>query len=132
MKYSILFAIGLAMTLPLQAANKGAQAKPRPKASPEKIFKHKDKDHDGLLSKEEFIGKAKDAAKAGERFAKQDQDSDGKLTLAEFKGKKTKPAKQAKAKKADKKPGAKKADKKAAAKPGKKAGRKADQAKETL
>ncbi len=97
MKYCILFAIGLAMTLPLQAAGNGSKRKPCPKPCPERVFKRKDKDHDGMLTKEEFIAKAKDAAKAGERFTKRDKNSDGKLTRAEFRGKQAgkKPGRQA-------------------------------------
>ncbi|MEO0018253.1 MAG: hypothetical protein RLZZ522_1536 [Verrucomicrobiota bacterium] len=111
MKYSILFAIGLAMILPLQAAGNGTKRKPCPKPCPERAFKRKDKDHDGMLTKEEFIAKAKDAAKAGERFTKRDKDSDGKLTRAEFRGKRAKTAKTKPA--GARKAGAKKAAKKA-------------------
>jgi len=84
MKYSILFAIGLALALPLYAGNKnGAQAKP--KLTPEQIFNKKDKNHDGFLSKEEFIGKkAKNAVKKGQAFDRKDTNHDGKLSLQEF------------------------------------------------
>lgn len=102
MKYSILLAIGLAMILPLQAAEKAAKAQPSAKASSAKVFKRKDKDHDSLLTKEEFLGKAKDSAKAEKRFGRLDKDADGKLTLAEFQGKRAAKAKAGGAKKAGK------------------------------
>ena len=83
MKYSILFAISLALALPLYAGNKkGAQAKPKP--TPEQIFNKKDTNHDGFLSKEEFIGKAKNPTKKAKLFDKKDTNHDGKLSLQEF------------------------------------------------
>jgi len=86
MKYSILFAIGLALALPIQAAQKaGAHAKA--KITQEQIFNKKDKNHDGFLSKHEFIGKSKHAAKKAKIFAKKDTNHDGKLSLQEFIGK---------------------------------------------
>jgi len=87
MKHTILLALGLgfALALPLHAGNKvKANGQPKPELTPEQIFKKKDKSGDGLLSKSEFIGHAKDPAKAEARFAKLDTDGDGKLTLAEF------------------------------------------------
>ena len=86
MKYSILFAISLALALPLYAGHKkGAAAKAKPTA--EQIFNKKDKNHDGFLSEQEFIGKSKHAAKKAKRFAKKDANHDGKLSLQEFTGK---------------------------------------------
>ena len=86
MKYSILFAISLALALPLYAGHKkGAAAKAKPTA--EQIFNKKDKNHDGFLSEQEFIGKSKHAAKRAKLFAKKDTNHDGKLSLQEFIGK---------------------------------------------
>lgn len=84
MKYSILFAISLALALPLYAGNKkGGHAKAKP--TPEQIFNKKDKNHDGSLSKQEFIGKkSKNATKRGKIFDKKDANNDGKLSLQEF------------------------------------------------
>ena len=90
MKYSILFAIGLALFLPLQADAKGGKGKDQAKRSPEQVFKKKDKDNDGMLTKQEFASKKKDPAKAAKRFARLDKNSDGKLSLAEFTAKKDK------------------------------------------
>ena len=94
-----------ALALPVFAddakdADKKKPKKPRP--TPEVIFKRKDTNGDGALSKEEFVAKMKDAEKAGKSFDKKDKNGDGKLTLDEFKpkAKKDKPADAAKKKKA--------------------------------
>ena len=63
---------------------KEAPAKPKPKHEPAKVFKKKDADSDGFLSKEEFTKGAKDVAKAETMFGKRDKNSDGKLSLEEF------------------------------------------------
>ena len=57
------------------------------KPTPEERFKKLDKDSDGMLTLEEYKGKAEGekATKAEERFKKMDKDSDGKLTLDEYK-----------------------------------------------
>jgi Ca2+-binding EF-hand superfamily protein len=76
---------------------KEAPAKAKPKHDPAKVFKKKDADSDGFLSKEEFSKGAKDAAKAGTAFDRKDKDKDGKLSLQEFTAKpqaKGKPKKQ--------------------------------------
>ena len=55
----------------------------------EEVFKKRDKDGDGKVSLEEFVGKRKDEAKekAEKQFKRKDKDSDGFLTLEEFKAK---------------------------------------------
>jgi hypothetical protein len=56
--------------------------------SVEQVFKARDKDHDGKLSKEEFLGKVKDPEhlKLLEgRFKSMDADGDGSITFEEFK-----------------------------------------------
>jgi|GEM_PF-446851 len=78
MKYIAIITMGLALAMPLQAAE--APKKP----DPEKIFTKKDKDADGFLSKEEFTAGAKDATKAEAAFSKKDKDSDGKISKEEF------------------------------------------------
>jgi hypothetical protein len=97
MKHSILLALGLAFALPLYAAKPkpdGAEApatkpetKPKPKHDPAEMFKKKDKDSDGFLTKEEFTAGAKDGTKAETAFTKKDKDSDNKLSPEEFAGK---------------------------------------------
>ena len=59
------------------------------KPDPEEVFKKRDKDGDGKLSLEEFLGKRKDEdkVKAEKVFKRKDKDSDGFLTLEEFKAK---------------------------------------------
>jgi Ca2+-binding EF-hand superfamily protein len=65
----------------------GAEEKTKPE--PEEVFKKKDKDSNGVLSEDEFVGKAKDdkLEAAKKQFAAKDADKDGKLTLEEFKAK---------------------------------------------
>jgi Ca2+-binding EF-hand superfamily protein len=72
--------VTLGMTLPVLAADK-------PKASPEDMFKRLDKNSDGKLTSDEFVGKqtGEKADKAKARFAKLDKDGDGSLTLDEYK-----------------------------------------------
>ena len=111
MKHIIVLAIGLALALPLQAGKKPAGGKDRPKPSAAQVFKKKDKDSDGFLSKEEFNAKTKKAAKVKKAFDNKDKNSDGKLSKAEFTGTKNKAAKKNKAPKKEK------AVKKAKAKP---------------
>ncbi|MFM8415148.1 MAG: EF-hand domain-containing protein [Planctomycetota bacterium] len=60
----------------------------RPKPDPEKVFKRRDTNGDGVVSEDEFLAVAKDDAhkpKLKKRFDKLDADGDGKLSLAEFK-----------------------------------------------
>ena len=67
------------------------------KKSPEEVFKAKDANADGKLSKEEFLKGAKPdkAAAMEEMFGKKDKDKSGDLTKEEFTsgGKKKKEAK---------------------------------------
>jgi len=97
MKHIILIALGFGLALPLHAeetkpADKPAGAETTPAPAKQKpdmgaVFKKKDKDGDGFLTKEEFVGKAKDATKAETAFTKKDKNSDGKVSLEEFTGK---------------------------------------------
>jgi Ca2+-binding EF-hand superfamily protein len=49
------------------------------------MFKKKDADSNGQVSKDEFLKGAKDAAKAEKQFAGKDKDKSGGLSLEEFK-----------------------------------------------
>jgi hypothetical protein len=93
MKYSILFAIGLSLLLPLQADAKGGKHKQKGTATPEEVFKKKDKDGDGMLTLQEIAGKKKDSPKAEKRFAKLDKNSDGKISREELMARKNKSGK---------------------------------------
>ena len=72
--------------LTLNAAE-GGKGKGKGKGAPmdrEAMFKKKDANGDGKLSKEEFTKGAKDAAKAEEQFGKMDKDKDGSVSKEEF------------------------------------------------
>lgn len=84
---AILLALGLALVLPAGAGNRDPSGQARPKRSPQQVFKKKDRDGDGFLSRAEFTARTKDAAKAEASFTRKDKNSDGKLSLAEFRGK---------------------------------------------
>ena len=76
-------------------AAKPAEGKAKP--DPEAVFKKKDANSDGKLSKEEFLkgDKEENKAKMEAGFTAKDKDKDGNLTLEEFKaatGKKKKAA----------------------------------------
>jgi len=49
-----------------------------------KLFRNRDKDNDGKLTREEFLVNQSDAATAPERFTRFDKDNDGSLTEAEY------------------------------------------------
>ncbi len=76
--------LGMAGTISLR---KEAEEKKKP--DPEQVFKKSDKNSDGFLTVEEFLGKrAEDPEKEGQgekAFAAKDKDKDMKLSLEEFK-----------------------------------------------
>lgn len=68
------------------AAEKGDKKKGGEKMSPEAAFKARDKNGDGKISKEEYLGKLDGDKKAAaeKRFAASDKNGDGSLDQAEF------------------------------------------------
>jgi Ca2+-binding EF-hand superfamily protein len=85
MRYFMKWAVALMVAGGLGLASASAADKPAP--TPEDMFKRLDKDSDGKLSAEEFVGKktGEDADKAKKLFAKMDKNSDGSVDLEEFK-----------------------------------------------
>lgn len=67
---------------PADAAAGAAPAKPKP--DPAAMFAKKDTNSDGKLSKEEFMAKAKDAAKTEAQFTAKDTDKDGSVSKEEY------------------------------------------------
>ena len=67
-------------------AKDAAEGEAKKKRDPSAMFDKKDKDGDGKLSMEEWVGKRKEAAadKAKEVFTKKDKDADGFLTKEEL------------------------------------------------
>ncbi len=86
MKSIALILFSLSLAIPLQANEAAGDKKPK-KPNPQAVFKKKDKDADGFLTKEEFVGKAKDTTKAEAIFSKKDKNGDSKLSADEFTGK---------------------------------------------
>lgn len=99
MKHTTFIALCMSLALPLFAedtpakdtpakdtpAKEGAETATPKKPNLKEIFKKKDKDGDGFISKDEFGGKkAKDPSKAEAAFTKMDKDGDGKLSESEF------------------------------------------------
>jgi Ca2+-binding EF-hand superfamily protein len=80
-----IFALAALLIIGTTAANAQAPKGPKAKMDPEAIFKKRDANSDGKMSKEEFTKGAKDTAKAEEMFTKKDKDSSGDLSLEEFK-----------------------------------------------
>lgn len=82
---AVVACVSLSSVAPVPA--QGADEKP--KATPEEMFKRRDKDSDGFLSWEEFKGKLEGdkLAAADKQFKAKDTNSDMKLSLEEFKAK---------------------------------------------
>ena len=80
-----LFAVLSIASISFSADEAKKPAEGKAKADPEAMFKKKDANSDGKVSKEEYLKGSKDAAKSETQFTKKDKDSDGNLTLEEFK-----------------------------------------------
>jgi hypothetical protein len=91
--WKILAILGLALSIGsttafAQAGYSKKAATGQNKQNVEQVFKAKDKDHDGKLSKEEFTGKVKDPERLKlleGRFQAMDANGDGYVTFDEFK-----------------------------------------------
>jgi hypothetical protein len=82
---ALSFGVGMTFAQDGQSKKAGTGKKQQ---NAESVFKAKDKDHDGKLSKEEFIGKVKDPEHVKlleARFKAMDADGDGHVTFEEFK-----------------------------------------------
>ncbi len=87
-----LLCLALAMAIAVcWTVTSNAEGK-KPKRDPEARFKKMDKDGNGKLSLEEFVGKRTGEKKerAEKVFKRKDKDGDGSLTFEEFKPKKKK------------------------------------------
>ena len=73
----------LALGLPIHTEGKEDSSQKK-KEDLEKQFARKDKDHDKMVSKDEFLKSEKDKPKAEQLFFKKDHDGDRSLTLVEF------------------------------------------------
>ncbi|MGA2797036.1 MAG: EF-hand domain-containing protein [Thermoguttaceae bacterium] len=83
----LAFCIGGGMTFAQDGQSKNAGTGKKHQ-NIEQVFKARDKDHDGKLSKEEFLGKVKDPERVKlleGRFKAMDVDGDGYVTFEEFK-----------------------------------------------
>lgn len=97
MKSLFSYAVALILALGVAAGVSAADKKDKPKKTPAEVFKAHDKNSDGKLSLDEFVGKKKDQAKekAEATFKQKDKNNDGFLSVEEFTaaGKKKKDAK---------------------------------------
>jgi len=77
-----------ALAAGLATASAQDQSGDKPKATPEAKFAKMDADHDGKVSKAEFMGTKRaqeDPEKAAKKFDSLDANKDGSLSLDEFK-----------------------------------------------
>ena len=73
----------LFLVLPMCANSKGRTEK-RSTEQLEAAFRRKDDNHDGYLSRDEFLANAKDPKRAEKTFEKRDRNWDGKLSEQEY------------------------------------------------
>jgi Ca2+-binding EF-hand superfamily protein len=82
-----LVSLAVALSVALGACVGLAAEEKKPKKTAEEQFKAMDKNSDGKLNLEEFIGKRTDDKKANaeKQFKRKDKNNDGSLDLEEFK-----------------------------------------------
>jgi Ca2+-binding EF-hand superfamily protein len=83
MRPTPLLLVSLLLSLTMCANSKNRTEK-RSTAELEAAFRRKDANHDGYLSKDEFLSSAKNPTKAARIFEKRDRNWDGKLSEQEF------------------------------------------------
>ncbi len=88
-----LFAVASLASISFGADEAKPAAEAKAKPDMEAVFKKKDANADGKVSKEEFLKGSKDAAKSETQFTNKDKDKDGNLTKEEFTAKGGKKAK---------------------------------------
>lgn len=84
MKTTPILAAGIALTLPMCASTSHHNHPVRTAAQLQEIFARKDRNHDGYLSRDEFIARSKDVGKSTRVFIKKDKNGDNRLTEQEF------------------------------------------------
>lgn len=82
MKLTPILAAAIALSLPMCANTHHASKHSVPQL--EATFQRKDTNHDGYLSKKEFLVTSKDIGKSTQVFLKRDRNGDGKLSEQEF------------------------------------------------
>jgi len=82
MKLTTVLTVAIALSLPMCASTH--QGPKRSVPALEATFKRKDTNHDGYLSKDEFLVNSKDIGKSTRVFLKKDRNGDGKLSEQEF------------------------------------------------
>jgi Ca2+-binding EF-hand superfamily protein len=82
MKLTPVLTAAIALSLPMCANTHKVPKHSVPEL--EASFKRKDTNHDGYLSKDEFLVTSKDIGKSTRIFLKKDRNGDGKLSEQEF------------------------------------------------
>lgn len=84
MKPTAFLLIPLTLALSMCAHSNKNHAEKRSTEELEAAFHRKDSNHDGYVSRDEFLANAKDRNKASRIFDKRDRNWDGKLSEQEF------------------------------------------------
>lgn len=83
MKLTLVLTAAIALSLPM-CANSHRQGAKRSVPELEATFRRKDTNHDGYLSKDEFLVTSKNISKSTKAFLRKDRNGDGKLSEQEF------------------------------------------------